>query len=208
MPSQDASRNEELPGLLKACEAGDIAVLEDLFHTAEYLSSPRSQSRILYAAVKHNQLNSVKRLLEIWPSLQVRDDGILGIEFANPDLPTLEILYRHDPSIVNYEFGEMCVESLLMEHCSWGNSRVVEFLLDHGANPNGTGFPLPGNTPLIIALARQPSHIIRKIVQCGARVSNRDVERAIYYERTEMLDFLLSHIRQAKAKRKWWRFWL
>lgn len=117
---QETSFYEETPlhqkEMMKACETGDVLKLQNLFDAVGswrcdtatqrtvdtiYPSGPPATSEMLHTAVTHNQPEVLKFLLKTYPNACVSVDTLLGSAFANPDLPTLEALRSHDPSIVN-----------------------------------------------------------------------------------------------------------
>jgi len=117
---QETSFYEETPlhqeEMMKACETGDVLKLQNLFDAVGvwrcdtatqrtvdtvYPSGPSATSDMLHTAVTHNQPEILKFLLKTYPNACVSVDTLLGSAFANPDLPTLEALRSHDPSIVN-----------------------------------------------------------------------------------------------------------
>ncbi len=193
--------------MMKSCETGNVSKLQDLFDAAGvtrgdnatergvdpiYRSGPPATSDIVYMAVRHNQPAILKLLFKICPSAVVSNDALLGSEFANPDLPTLKVLHSHDPSIVNHEIGEKGLDTLLEDYCRSGDPQLPEYLLDNGANLNGTGPPSP-TSPLLIAVSSdQPLSLISKMIQCGAHVDKFDVMYAMREQRTDIMGMLLS----------------
>ncbi len=92
---------------------------------------------MLHTAVTHNQPVILKFLLKAYPNACVSVDTPLGSAFANPDLPTLEALRSHDPSIVNYAMEQNDgFDTLLMDYCRGGDPRLPGYLLNNGVDPD------------------------------------------------------------------------
>lgn len=142
--------------MMTACGNGDVSGLQALFNVVGVVrgqtpsqrgvdvihrSGPPATSDMLHTAVTNNQPETLRLLLQIYPSVNVSTDTLLGSEFANPDLPTLKVLHSHDPSIVNLEMGEKGLGTLLEDYCHNDNLQRAEYLLENGASPNGTGPP-------------------------------------------------------------------
>lgn len=69
----------------------------------------------------------------------------------------------------------------LMIACKRGNFEVVDFLLDHGANPNSSG-QNHNKSPLTIASSEGFSRIAERLVQAGAEInSKKDGSTALYF---------------------------
>ena len=218
-PSQETLCEDGTPphqqAMIHACEAGDIVALQSLFNAAGirkghraiernvdmiYQSGPPATFDLLYASIYHRQPATLKYLLQIYPEAHVLNDTLLGPNYADPVLSILEVLYAHDPSVVDYRMEHtQGLYTLLMEYCGSGNPILPGFLLDKGANPNDDGRPLPID-PLEIAIrSKQPVSLILKMVQKDVDIRTFHVLQAVRHERTDLLDILLHHCQWKKA---------
>ena len=157
-------------------------------------SGPPTTSDLLYASISHRQPAILEYLLEIYPDACIAEDILLGPTYANPDLPTLKVLYDHDPSTIEYrmEHTQGCF-TLLMEYCGSGDPLLPSFLLEMGANPNENGLILPIDPLQQATQFGQPLSLILLMIQCHVKIKLFHVLQAIYHKRTDLLDILLHH---------------
>lgn len=196
--------------MMKACANGEVSKLQRLLQDAGvsrgamptqrnedviHVSGPPATSTMLHTAVSHHQPEILQVLLEIYPSVKVSRDTLLGSEFANPDLPTLKVLHSHDSSIVNLELDERGLDTLLDDYCGHDSPHRAEYLLDHGANANGSGPPSVSNPLLVAMMSGQPPALVNKLIECGARVRPLEVTHAIRYQRGDILNILFNQCR-------------
>lgn len=216
--SFDTSVEPDHRDVFAACETGDLVRLISYLdnrgmshptterHDVDMTSQPNlpTPSRMLYAAVAHNQAAIVKLLLATYPGENIATDSLLGCWFANPDLSTLKVLHAHDNDIVNMNMCQQDgLDYLLLDYCRSGDSQLAAYLLDNGADPNIGGSILPCWYPLPTAiLSYQPLSLIRKLIECGAKVSKREVRCATRAKRTDILEFLLFECNWAKNERR------
>ena len=195
--------------MLHACSTGDISELQKLFDAAEVmrgstptqrtidpidLSGPPATSDLLHTAVTHNQPAVLQLLLKTYPSACVSTDVLLSSTFANPDLPTLEVLRRHDPSIVNYFMdGNDGLDTLLTDYCRSGDPLRPTYLLDNGADPNLGGLLYLWGPLLTAIVSNQPPLLISKMIECNAKVQSLHVTYTIRESRVDILDMILRH---------------
>lgn len=77
-----------------------------------------------------------------------------------------------------------------MEACRNGDPLLPTYLLDNGADANEGGFP--GRGPLFYAVAfEQPLHVIVKMLERGAAVTNAVVSAAVGKQRYNVIELLL-----------------
>ena len=206
---------EEMPvhqqRMLHACSTGDISELQKHFDAAEVMRGstptqrtidpidplgPPATSDLLHTAVTHNQPAVLQLLLKTYPSARVSTDVLLGSTFANPDLPTLEVLRCHDPSIVNYEMDENDgFDTLLIDYCRSGDPLRPTYLLDNGADPNLGGLPHFGGPLLTAIVSNQPPSLISNMIECNAKATSLHVTYTIRESRVDILDMVLRHCR-------------
>lgn len=87
------------------------------------------------------------------------------------------------------------MDTLLIDYCRDGDPLLAGYLLDNGADPNLGGLLGISTTLLTAIISDQPSSLISKIIQCGAKVSILDVIYAIRQQRADILETLLSQCR-------------
>ena len=193
--------------MLKACATGDIEIFEELLRAAADVSTPtaggepilhaRHQAieELLQTAVNHNQPESLKFLLRVYPSINVNEDMLLGCRYGNPDLPTLRVLHSHDPSIVSHCFNHSDgLEFLLVDYCREGNLPLAAFLLDNGADPNLEPMRMMNTCPLQVAInSCQSAALITMLIDYGAKVRVYEVNDAIRTQRIDILELLFSN---------------
>lgn len=191
--------------MLDACEAGDLQKLQRLFKVARVrqgdhafdpffgepvsASGPPPTCTMVAAAVAHRQPVIVNFLLTTYRSVKLDRENIIEAALANPHLPTLEVLQKHTPSVVNYEFPETHT-TFLMEACRTGDPFLPSCLLSLGANPNE--YDLAGTGPLLYAVKYlQPYELIELMVEHGATITYHVIQAAVQRQSSEILNFLL-----------------
>lgn len=191
--------------MLDACEAGDLQKLQRLFKVAgvrqgdhafdPFFGEPVSASgppptcTMIAAAVAHQQPVIVNFLLTTYRSVKLDRESIIEAVLANPHLPTLEVLQKHTPSIVNFEFQESHT-TFLMEACRTGDPFLPTCLLGLGADANECDFS--GTGPLLYAVKHmQPYEVIMMMVEHGAIITGPVIQTAVQRQSAEILAYLL-----------------
>jgi ankyrin repeat protein len=134
------------------------------------------------------------------------------VQDLTPDFPLSES-WKAKILATHAEYGNLeMVRCLLDEGVPWNNSRingaplvvaadlsqekVVELLIERGADPNFIGNGSQRGTPLCAAAACGSLSIVRKLLDNGARIGS-DYDRALRYavlrEHTAMVEFLIKH---------------
>jgi len=123
----------------------------------------------MVAAINTKQAAIVTYILETFPSLQLQDT-ILESSVYHPDIPIFEILLKHDPKIINFEFQDMYTP--LIASCRGNNPDFGIYLLERGADPNIGGMG-PWSALYYAIKCKQPLKLVKKLLDCGANVRDR-----------------------------------
>lgn len=218
-PQQSADLEQLQPmqnqnAMLDACEAGDVTKLQQLLKAAgvkhgdnEFepfygepvpATGPPPTSTMITAAVAHKQPSVVSLLLSVYRNVHLDRDSIWEAALSQPDLPTLEVLHSHTPTIVNYAFRETH-RTLLMQACRSSDPFLPMCLLRLGADPSECD--LSGTGPLYYAVTySQPFDVIVKLVEHGAVATDRVIQAAMPHRDLECLKFLLDRARLEDPK--------
>ena len=148
----------------KACVLAMIAV-------AALAQSPESSAEKFYSAIRDNNLNQLKALLDEKANANVADDhDITPLMYAAEigSLEAMRLLLDHGADVnAQNGFGS----TALMWSVS--DAAKVRLLLDHGAEVNTTA--RTGRTALIIAAFTNPSaEVVRLLLAKGAKVDVMD----------------------------------
>lgn len=179
-PLHEAARDPEM----------DMGILEEImkvevFYDAEdgNLDTP------LLVAVSRKNVNVVAELLRRRPYLvHVRDKRKKTPLHRCRDTKTLSLIFDaliatanlDNPAqkqMIGIESQDEVGQTALHSFCEIGDSKLVELLIDRGADVNARG-PY-GETPLMLALekcrnGKDLDHIIRKLARAGAALEGRD----------------------------------
>ena len=72
----------------------------------------------------------------------------------------------------------------------WNSTRVANYLLDHGADPNQASDG--GGTPLMVAVSEGGPEVAKLLLPRGAHVDSKTVRYALICKNQEMVDRLMS----------------
>ncbi|KAH8586000.1 ankyrin repeat-containing domain protein [Bisporella sp. PMI_857] len=144
---------------IQAAEWGAPSRLEDLPYTWE----------MMVAAINANQTAIVAYILKTFPSLQVQDT-ILESSLRPPKPLIFDILLKHDPKIINFEFQDMYTP--LIASCRGKDPDFGVYLLEQGADPNIGGMG-PWSALYYAIKYKQPLRLIKKLLDCGANMRDR-----------------------------------
>ena len=166
---------------ITACENGDIEALmtsnNDDLTTSDI-------DKMFSAAASHRQVKTIEHLSSRFRSHKL-GYGPQAVGFGGKDPATLAALLAHDPSIANYEENYY---TKLFEFSSGADPTLPLLLLEFGADPkNQPSWPCK---PLDAAVQEQPMLLIKKLVACGADVSDRTLRLAELAERKEVVEYL------------------
>lgn len=160
---------------------------------------------MLYEAVKYDQVEVLKLLLEIFASAYPYYDDVLASRTANPTLQSLQVFHSFYPSMVNLEIDDKGIETLLMVYCQGGDPQCAEWLLENGAdlNPNRGSFFMCRRDPLTKAMfCDQPVSLIRKLLQCGAEVRPEHAHLTVSRQQCEeKIELILKYCRWDYGRR-------
>ena len=102
--------------------------------------------------------------------------------------------------IINFQDG--LGRSLLLLAIQKGNLQVAVSLIQHGADVNAS--TNSGNTPLIEASARRYISVVKKLIERGARLTQKDEQSpfitAVKNSPTDVAEYLLSVSTLSKGK--------
>ncbi|KAJ5168913.1 uncharacterized protein N7482_004507 [Penicillium canariense] len=196
--------------MLKACEAGDLPALQQLFQSQNIKpgtqvrwqgpsdspeDSPPPTHELVTAAIAHAHVPVISFILSIYSKGDISCGTIVQGIINNPSLEILALLYRHSPGIVNFEFDPL--RTFLTEACRGPQSpstpassdqvALLDYLLDHGAAPDegalgGCGALLPA-----IESGWVPLEIMKKMLARGAVVGIIVFGAAVRMRRVDVL---------------------
>ncbi|HVN77627.1 MAG TPA: ankyrin repeat domain-containing protein [Terriglobia bacterium] len=182
---------------LESIKSGDLAKLEDLLRTDPSLIGVRTEQGVssLMLAVYYNQERVVDFLVDRVTELNIHEATALG------RLDRVESLSQDDPATLDPFSPDGFTPLALAAY--FGHTKVVNWLLEHGADPNISARNATKVMPLHSAAAQKDSvaavAISKDLLDHGAQVNARQqagwtpLHQAAASGNAELLKLLLSH---------------
>ena len=159
--------------MVNALQAGDEqAFLKSAAGNPRLVNArgPEGSTPLMYA-VLYTGLPTVERLLKQGADVNKRNDAnATALMWAATDLEKTRLLVAHGAD-VNARSSDMRTPLMIAARRP-GNSATVEFLLEHGANPNPNAHPATESSPLIEAASAGDAASLELLLAKGAGVKD------------------------------------
>lgn len=199
--------------MLKACEAGDLPGLQHLFEIlhirpgTRVLWRPSDQPatyEMVTTAIANSHSLIVSYILSIYSTGDISCAPIVQGIIDHPNLEIMDLVYRHSPDIINFEFDPL--RTFLTEACRGPqlptsplpndqSIALVQYLLHHGAAPNEGS--LGGCGALLPAIEAEwvPIEVMEQMLVQGAIVGLLVFGAAIEKRRADVLELFFEKAR-------------
>jgi ankyrin repeat protein len=183
----------EPPDLWKAARDGDVEKIKTLLAEGENVNAKHDGDTPLHEAAYHKQAEAIKELVQLGGKINAKnDEGDTPIKLAvqnGADTNLVELMIQLG-SDINKGSSEP-----LGEAAASGREQVVQCLLDHGANPNGSAKGLM--VPLCGAAGNGNTAVVRMLLKAGANVNPEPPKEdplgfAAVFGQTEIVRVLLA----------------
>ena len=153
----DALRNDDLPAFMRAAQA-DASLLD--------ARGPEGSTPFMYA-VLYAETATLEKLLKMGADPNKRNDAnATALMWAARDLEKTRLLVGHGAE-VNARSDDHRTPLMIASRRP-GAAPIVQFLLDHAANPNPNDKPTSESSPLLEALTAGDATIVKLLLDRGA----------------------------------------
>ena len=172
--------NPKAIAMVEALHAGDLQqFMKSVAEDPKLLNArgPEGSTPFMYA-VLYTDAHTLEQLLKQGADANKRNDAnATALMWAATDLEKTRVLVAHGAD-VNARSSDMRTPLMIAARRP-GNTAAVNFLLEHGANPNPNAHPFTESSPLIEAATAGDAASVELLLSHGAEVKNTAGEPAL-----------------------------
>lgn len=160
-------KDPEPPALWKAARDGDVETIKRLVAEGAKVNAHFDGLTPLHVAAIHKQGQAIKEFVKVGAKINARsEEGTTPVKFAiknGADANLIELMIQLGADI------NKGLSPPLSEAAAGGDEQMVRFLLEHGANPNGSAKNTVGG-PLLDAAGKNVA-VVKMLLKAGAKVN-------------------------------------
>lgn len=147
---------------------------------------------MLAAAITHGHVSAVSLILQSHPGhkIQFSNETITSL-LQHPNLDILQALYDYDPYVTSFEWDGHTA-TFVTKACEQPPEKITPllmWLIEHDADMEGGHFP---RTLCHAIEGGQTIGVIEAMVKKGARMSTLAMRQAVFFERVDVIKFLMA----------------